>query len=1161
MLKWTIPSRRDTSDKPARFSSNFPSADSIARTPLKKKRRCSSAGRRASNHKRFSLDALDDDKENQFHSTPIKNTSVQEAFSPFRDLSNVASHQEKARRISSPKYKVKKKKECLEAHQGVGENSNYFTPFEAVDSHIESYLAELCSCKAPNVPTDLEAEPVETPAIEDAADQATLPGFRAKKLDAPRVSPLVKKILELQFSRSSKEANDSSFINDLSLDKLVDALLENSSAQLSPSASMVVNIHSKDLEKVCDAKEEENENENGLKRLEVHSAASSDSGFKSSPNENPHQMDSNFVCKCNNNNLTMQQTIIPINETYNERCVDGEVSRKRTSLTPVNAEEAKKPKVEIDHTLKRQKCIRRRKAEHFRQKLRRLNSSVMESATVSPFWSNQKQFFVPSDEESFSSLSVFQDVENTPLRGCYLENKNILSATPLVEPDANKPSRKCLLFSSPATNESTSFADSTVRSAVLDVRGSLDLRIFSNGESIYVALADSMRSSGSKKKNAVLQRTSVQSNSSRPIFNHTFKFPKLPASSRKRINIEVWHRDRTTMSSDFLGCMSFDVEDALGKGIEGSYRLLPQGEGRLNHAAITNGLIESSSNMGENNQESCAESVLEEILSLDGIETELKRSTNKTVLSEQQKHADEHLFLRYLELDPIEGPDAIPAAMQRKATGNKFGRTPFTQTKRLIRPAKSGFGFSVVWTHPPRIERVEKGLPAERAGILPGDYIIFVDKHNVVMMPEIDILNLIRSYGSQLTLEIFRRNPSRNGSVPNVHQKTATLVAPSSRTNSNLNLPGGTPVASALRRPSTVCSTNTTSMDYRRRKLNLPQVTFSSEKPTTTPEESRKRTIYQLISKEQQYATCLQFAITRFVSALAERRDLLTASEHKVLFQNSEEILRITEDILDHLVHEDGEMDASILSRVYRCKLHEITSAYKRYCSGIKKADCVLANKMKNSNSDFVKFIQCPAIPRRRPDLTTFIHKPLEHYREALKILMAIQGHTPPKHEDFSAIGQIVHEMQPFVLNKPGRQWIFGGDLGRVEGRNVRQYWTLLFSDLILFARASRDRVLFITEDPLPLAHVTDMVFNVRKKGLFASANDWGKIYFYFFRADTEFRICTNSDAKRQATSPTIHCGPDLSRTPKKNSCRKTVILRAPTMELKAVWQNLLQRQ
>lgn len=69
-------------------------------------------------------------------------------------------------------------------------------------------------------------------------------------------------------------------------------------------------------------------------------------------------------------------------------------------------------------------------------------------------------------------------------------------------------------------------------------------------------------------------------------------------------------------------------------------------------------------------------------------------------------------------------------------------------------------------------------------------------------------------------------------------------------------------------------------------------------------------------------------------------------------------------------------------------------------------------------------------------------------------------------------------------MNKPGRQWIFGGDLSRIEGRNVRQYWTLLFSDLLLFAKVSRDRVLFITEDPLPLTHIVDVFFNVRKKGL-----------------------------------------------------------------------------
>lgn len=57
-----------------------------------------------------------------------------------------------------------------------------------------------------------------------------------------------------------------------------------------------------------------------------------------------------------------------------------------------------------------------------------------------------------------------------------------------------------------------------------------------------------------------------------------------------------------------------------------------------------------------------------------------------------------------------------------------------------------------------------------------------------------------------------------------------------------------------------------------------------------------------------------------------------------------------------------------------------------------------------------------------------------------------------------------------------------GGDLSRVEGRSVKPYWTLLFSDILLFAKVSRDRVLFITEEPIPLANITDSCFNIRKK-------------------------------------------------------------------------------
>jgi len=55
-------------------------------------------------------------------------------------------------------------------------------------------------------------------------------------------------------------------------------------------------------------------------------------------------------------------------------------------------------------------------------------------------------------------------------------------------------------------------------------------------------------------------------------------------------------------------------------------------------------------------------------------------------------------------------------------------------------------------------------------------------------------------------------------------------------------------------------------------------------------EEARRRAVYQLLNKEQQYSLCLQFGLSRFLVPLSERRDLLNASEHYTLFQNAEEV-------------------------------------------------------------------------------------------------------------------------------------------------------------------------------------------------------------------------------------------------------------------------------
>lgn len=81
---------------------------------------------------------------------------------------------------------------------------------------------------------------------------------------------------------------------------------------------------------------------------------------------------------------------------------------------------------------------------------------------------------------------------------------------------------------------------------------------------------------------------------------------------------------------------------------------------------------------------------------------------------------------------------------------------------------------------------------------------------------------MCRSYGNQLTLEIFRRNPSKNGSVASIRR----LNSAGTGSATGLHAPAG-----PQRRPSTVCSTNTAtaSVDLNRRKLHLPQVTFSAE--------------------------------------------------------------------------------------------------------------------------------------------------------------------------------------------------------------------------------------------------------------------------------------------------------------------------------------------
>uniref|UniRef100_A0A182WAV8 PDZ domain-containing protein n=1 Tax=Anopheles minimus TaxID=112268 RepID=A0A182WAV8_9DIPT len=518
------------------------------------------------------------------------------------------------------------------------------------------------------------------------------------------------------------------------------------------------------------------------------------------------------------------------------------------------------------------------------------------------------------------SANATPDIRSTDLQG---------TSTPTTGGSIEK-SRKCLTFSPTLSEDSMekrrSVASSTnsrcFRTSTLagsTIRGTLELSIYveqdrrlhvhvirckelqrntstgstagSNAINAYVKVAlINLGACPTSQTELGFQRTTVHRNSSNPCYDQRFQFEIQPNDER-RLQLAVWHRDREYKRSEFLGCMSFPIKNVTALGINGAYRLQPQ-------SCLTNPTTPILETMCENSQSS-----MEELMNAEDSSSAKATSTvTSTTVSlaagatggttghaggEQislskkaihQRDADENLFLRFLELDP--SPDAsltigtgggsqtTPATPRRSSvsaasgplkpmTGaTSSGRTPFTITKRLARTGDRGFGFSIVWTHPPRVEKVETGLSADRAGILPGDYVVFVDKHNVVTMPEQDVLNLIRTQGNSLLLEIFRRPQSSVGQQQQQNRTnglrnmtaglalTANLAGITNSTGNitslNVSTGGGlaqpdegepfartSPSPFGVARSSTACSN--ISIETAKRKLHLPQVTFSKE--------------------------------------------------------------------------------------------------------------------------------------------------------------------------------------------------------------------------------------------------------------------------------------------------------------------------------------------
>lgn len=323
--------------------------------------------------------------------------------------------------------------------------------------------------------------------------ESCFPGFRTnvstkKVFASDKVTPLVRKFLDFRFSKESSvvkvnnNLENSSFINNMSLDKIVDAILDTTDDSIRPTVKRALNSSLCVCENDLNQSREENLVNTAHERkqlVENVSENSSDSGFRSSNTENSHQLDNNFVCKCNNNAKESnplggqdEETFIQITETYNERCVDEDVeSRKRRSPSDSSNGSTEKKKPHLDSslnssqcTLRRQRCVRRRKP------LSTERHTSLFPVRISPY-----------------GMDHF-DLESTPIRSCYLETKEIPGTSAVSTDEDVKILRRCLVFDSPKINDSVSLSETTTTSkcSILDVRGSVDLKMYADKDSIFV---------------------------------------------------------------------------------------------------------------------------------------------------------------------------------------------------------------------------------------------------------------------------------------------------------------------------------------------------------------------------------------------------------------------------------------------------------------------------------------------------------------------------------------------------------------------------------------------------------------------------------------------------------------------------------------------------
>ncbi|KAK2714488.1 uncharacterized protein LOC136040192 isoform X2 [Artemia franciscana] len=289
------------------------------------------------------------------------------------------------------------------------------------------------------------------------------------------------------------------------------------------------------------------------------------------------------------------------------------------------------------------------------------------------------------------------------------------------------------------SNRSTKTNASYIRKGIrrsqngLEKRGFIKLAIYLNAGllTVHVISAKVPGTKNRRKCNAYVKlssipsmganahcRTRLKKCTNSPFFDEKFSFEINQSIEERRLFLSVWNRTPSKRRSQLIGCMSFGIRHLVRKEVDGWYRLLDRRLGRKLYCSV--------------------------------------KRRRRDDMGETMMDNDSEDFYSCTDRENVDEAGELDNIHDASYGSTDSGRTPYTITIDFKR-GPNGFGFSLSWTHPPRIEAVEPGGSADEAGLKTGDFIIFVGTKNVVKMKKDDVLQLFRS-SDHLVLELYRRH-------------------------------------------------------------------------------------------------------------------------------------------------------------------------------------------------------------------------------------------------------------------------------------------------------------------------------------------------------------------------------------------------------------------